>query len=355
MWPPLLISAVFVFATPTAHGQREAAQGRLITSLAVAVNPSTHKVYAVDEEKGTVSVFDEQTRSSREVKVGDAPIALAINATTNRIYVVNTDSNSTSVIDGTHDEVIATIKGGSHPYSLAVNEATNKTYVTYTYSDSMTIIDGNTNTAQTLKTGSADGIAVDPDSNTLFLTTYEDPNIRIVKAASGAISKVRVGPHIWGITFDKTLKTLFLAHTGTADITSLNEENHEVKTIRAGAIPCAVAINPVSQMIYAVNYDDESVSAIDARKGKVVATLKVGRHPQAVAVDAVHNRVYVANVHGNSVTAIDGAKNTLIGTYDAGKNPYALAVDPSGTQVYAANYGEPAVTRIDVSSAPSPK
>jgi YVTN family beta-propeller protein len=274
--------------------------------------------------------------------------------------VVNTDSNSTSVIDGRNDEVIATIKGGSHPYVLAVNEATNKIYVTYTYSDSVTVIDGDTNTAQSLKTGSADGIAIDPDSNTLFLITYEDANIRIVNAATGEISKVRVGPHLWGIAFDKSLKTLFLAHTGTADIVALNEQTHAVNTIPVGAIPCAVAINPVTQMIYAVNYGDETVSAIDARKDRVVATLEVGRHPQAVAVDAVHNRVYVANVHGNSVTVIDGAKNAVIGTYDGGKNPYALAIDASSGSVgaghvYAANYGEPSMTALDESMSVSPR
>jgi len=224
----LFIGAVLVGAETIspciAWGQSEAAQGRLITSLAVAVNPSTHKVYAVNEGQGTVTVVDERTDSSRTIKVGNAPIALAINEITNRIYVVNTDSNSTSVIDGRNDEVIATIKGGSHPYVLAVNEATNKIYVTYTYSDSVTVIDGDTNTAQSLKTGSADGIAIDPDSNTLFLTTYEDANVRIVNAATGEISKVRVGPHLWGIAFDKSLKTLFLAHTGTADIVALNEQ-----------------------------------------------------------------------------------------------------------------------------------
>ena len=174
-------------------------------------------------------------------------------------------------------------------------------------------------------------------------------DIRVVDGATGAVSKVAVGAHLWGIAFDESSGTLYLAHTGTADIVALNEKTLEVKTIPVGAIPCAVAINPATRMIYAVNYGDETVSAIDTTQGNVVATLHVGKHPQAVAVDSTHNRVYVANVHSNSITVIDGAKNAVIGTYDGGRNPYALAVDPATGHVYAANYGEPSVTAIDVS------
>jgi YVTN family beta-propeller protein len=163
------------------------------------------------------------------------------------------------------------------------------------------------------------------------------------------MTKVKVGPHIWGIAFDQELNTLYLAHTGTADVTALNENTLNVTKISVGAIPCAVAVNPLTQRLYAVNYGDQTLSVIDARTSEVLATLPVGKHPQAVAVDAVHNRVYVANVHGNSVTAIDGAKNAVIGTYNAGNNPYALAIDPEGIHLYAANYGETPVTSVPVS------
>src|ERR1700744_5642573 len=207
----MLTAVILAGMAYAANGEGDAPQGRLITTLAVAVNPVTHKVYAVNESAGTVSVSDEKTGSNRAVKVGKGPIALAINPVTDRIYVVNTDSNSISVIDGKNDAVIATVKGGNHPYVLAVNETTNKIYVTYTYSNVVTVIDGDTGASQSLKTGSADGIAIDPRSNTLFLTTYEDPNIRIVNAATGDVTKVAVGPHLWGIAFDEALHTLYLA------------------------------------------------------------------------------------------------------------------------------------------------
>lgn len=346
-------AALLVGAFSISLAETDVAYGRLITSHAIAINLRTHKVYAVDEGANRVIVTDEHTGSIHSINVGGGPIALAVNPRTDRVYVVNESGSSISVIDGLRDKVTATIaiRRGSNPYVIAVDVATNRIYVTNTYSDALIVIDGETNAVAQIKTGSADGIAIDPRSNTVFLMTYEDPNIRIVNAATGVISKVNVGPHLWGITFDQANDTLYLGHTGTANVVALNEMTHAVRVIPTGNIPCAVAVNPRTQMIYAVNYRSRTVSVINAKTDKTVATLPVGQHPQAVAVDPLHNRVYVANVRGNGITAIDGATNKVIGNYDAGKNPYDLAIDPVLDRVYAANFGEPAVTAVNVSQA----
>lgn len=330
-----------------AHASAADVTGRLITSAAIVVNPATHKVYAVNEGADSVVVTDESTGAESKVEVGNAPIAIAVLPSINKAYVVNTGSNSISVIDGRQDKVIATIKGGSHPYTIAANRKTNKVYVTYTYDHIVTVIDGATDTASTLETGSADGIAIDEAANTLFLSTYEDPYIRIVDATTGVVHKVKVGGHIWGWVFDTASSRLYLAHTGTADVLSLDEKTQNVTTIPVGQIPCALALNPTTHMLYAVNYGDRTLSVIDTANAKTLAVLAVGDHPQAVAVDAERNRVYVANVHGDSVTVIDGSKNAILGTYQAGEHPYALAVDERTGQVYGAIYGSKASVRVD--------
>ena len=281
------------------------------------------------------------------VEVGKGPIAIALLPAVNKVYVVNTDSDSISVIDGTQDKVITTIKAGSHPYTVAADKKTNKVYVTFTYDHILTVIDGATNTACPLETGGADAIAIDERTNTLFLSTYEDPFIRVVDAASGAIRKVKVGGHIWGLAFDAASSKLYLAHTMTADVVSLDEKTQETAAIPVGQIPCALALNPATHMLYAVNYGDQTLSVIDTVKMKVVSVIAVGDHPQAVAVDTARNRVYVANVHGDSVTVIDGVKSAILGTYQAGGDPYALAIDENTGQVYAAIYGSKASVRVN--------
>jgi len=328
------------------------ATGRLITSVAIAVNPVTHKVYAVDEGADSVIVTDESIGSVHRVEVGKAPIAIAVLPDINKVYVVNTDSDSISVIDGTQDAVITTIKGGSHPYTIAADKTTNKIYVTYTYDHILTVIDGARNTASSLETGSADAIEIDERTNTLFLSTYEDPFIRIVDAASGAMRKVRVGGHIWGLAFDTASSKLYLAHTMSADVMSLDEKTRATAVIPVGQIPCALAFNPGTDRLYAVNYGDRTLSVIDTVKAKVIDVIAVGDHPQAVAVDTERNRVYVANVHGDSVTVIDAVKNAILGTLQADEHPYALAVDENTGQVYAAVYGSKVAVRVDTPALP---
>lgn len=349
----IVIFSVLVFVRlldpNPARATQDSAQapwGRVITSAAIACNPSTHKVYAVNEGAGSVMVVDAATGVTRSVDVGREPIAIAVNHLTNRIYVANAGGGSISVIDGTSDTVIATVAVERLPYTLAVNERANKIYVTHTYSNAVTEIDGSTNTADLLKVGSADGVAVDSRTTTIFLTTYEDPNIRVVNGKTNEMRRVSVGPHIWGMVFDERSTTLFLAHTSTGEVVAINEKTHDVSTISVGKIPCALAVNPVTHRLYVVNYGDETMSVIDIMTKQVVATLPVGKHPQGVAVDSKANRIYVANVHDDNVTLIDGARNTVIGVRSAGKAPYAVAVDEASGRAYAANYGAPWVTPV---------
>src|SRR5579862_7235534 len=182
----LLLVALAPFARSAAE---DAAWGRLITSAAIVCNPSTHKIYAVNEGTGFITVIDAATGAMHTVQVGREPIAIAVNSATNRIYIANDGSASVSVIDGTSDTVIATVTSAPLPYTLAVDETTNTIYVTHTYAGSLTVIDGISNTARELKVGDADGIAVDPRTGTVFLSTYEDPSIRFVNEATGAVAK----------------------------------------------------------------------------------------------------------------------------------------------------------------------
>jgi YVTN family beta-propeller protein len=343
----LFLSSLAVASFFPASAMGIDASGRLITSAAIAVNPRTHKVYAVDEGAGAVVRTDENTGSITRIAVEKGPIALAVLSTVNKVYVVNGDSNSISILDGTRDTVIKTIRGGSHPFTIAANQKTQKVYVTYTYDRIMTVIDGTTNIASTINTGSADTIAIDEATNTLFLSTYEDPYLRIVDGTTGAMQKVKVGGHIWGFAFDARHGTLYLAHTATANVLSFDEKTQKTAVIPVGKLPLAVSLNAETHRLYAVNYEDQTLSVVDTAKAKVVAVLPLGDHPQAIAVDVRRNRVFVANVHGNSVTAIDGSRNAIVTTYPAGQNPYALAVDTDTGHLYAAVYGSAGSVRVD--------
>ena len=316
--------------------------GALIGVQAVVINPRSHKVYAIDQRGAAVVVVDDTTGARHAVKVGDAPEAIAINVATNRVYVANRASGTVSVIDGATDAVVATVKVGARPFALAADATTNRVYVSNTFNDAMTIIEGATNETSTMKVGGADVMLVEAKGGSVYLTGWEDSNLRVLHEDARSFTRMKTGNHNWGLAQNARTGDLWAPLAGGSAVVMLDGTSGERTEIPVGAMPCAVAVNAVTNKAYVVNYGDQTLSVVDGASRKVVATVKVGAHPQAVAVDSQRNRVYVANVHGDSVTVVDGSTNKVAGTRPAGRHPYALAVsEPSGT-VYAADLGDPA-------------
>ena len=66
-------------------------------------------------------------------------------------------------------------------------------------------------------------------------------------------------------------------------------------------------------------------AAQPARAASLLTTVSVGNQPDDVAVNPVTNRVYVVNEEGQTVTVIDGATNTAVTTIFVGYKPRFVA------------------------------
>src|SRR5689334_8119018 len=100
----LCLCALPMTSAHATDADRQLPTGRLITSAAIASNPKTQKIYAVNQGTQSVTVVDVKAGANLIVRVGAGPIALAVNRRTNRIYVVNGDGESVSVIDREADK-----------------------------------------------------------------------------------------------------------------------------------------------------------------------------------------------------------------------------------------------------------
>lgn len=67
-----------------------------------------------------------------------------------------------------------------------------------------------------------------------------------------------------------------------------------VETVTTGTSPNAVAVNPVTNMVYTANYGSGNVTAISAATGSVTATVTAGSHPFGIAINPGTNTIYVA-------------------------------------------------------------
>ena len=118
--------------------------------------------------------------------------------------------------------------------------------------------------------------------------------------------------------------------------------------------PFAIAINPVTNIIYVANTGGGSsfgsVTVIDGATDTYVATMNDGNSdkPQAIVVNPETNIVYVANNVSGNVTHYSGSTRNLngtinvgssLGTIGVGTGPAALAFNPGANLLYVVNSG----------------
>jgi DNA-binding beta-propeller fold protein YncE len=123
-------------------------------------------------------------------------------------------------------------------------------------------------------------------------------------------------------------------------------------TLPAGVNPYSVAVNSVTNTMYAVNDCGNdptcnslgTVTVINGANNST-ASVNVGAYPYVAAVNSVTNKIYVANQCGTdltcnsvgTVTVIDGTTNNIVATVTTGYYPYALAVNATTNMIYVAN------------------
>jgi YVTN family beta-propeller protein len=121
-------------------------------------------------------------------------------------------------------------------------------------------------------------------------------------------------------------------------------EGHAQKvtaTVGVGAVPRVAAVNPLTNKIYVVNANSNSVTVIDGATN-ATTTVNTGASPFAAAVNSVTNKIYVpSSIHAGTVTVIDAnvTPNTTT-TLNAGQTPFAVAVNPVTNKIYVTNQGD---------------
>src|SRR5918999_700018 len=242
--------------------------------IGVSVNPSTKKVYLVNEFSNTVSVIDTNTDTVKStINLGNFPYGIDINPLNNRIYITNRGSNTVSVLDGSVDTKLDDITVGKSPVGIAVNPSANWIYVTNLDDGTVSVIDGITNDViKTLSVGKTPyGIAVNPLSNQIYVTDIITNMVTVIDGGTNEIStKIPVGKRPTGLAID---------------IPDKKGENNR---------------------LYVANYDSDSVSVIDLATNEITNNItSVGDSPVGMAVNSISNKLYVSNIASNTVAVID--------------------------------------------------
>lgn len=172
--------------------------------------------------------------------------------------------------------------------------------------------------------------------------------------------QVKVGAGLYEIVVSEPTNSIWVASTGAGqqrvielDATTLAEKR-SISTADAPAF--GLGINTKTQMLYTSNTRAGTVSAIDLKKGAVVATIGVASDPSAhgyrVLVDDVANKVYVSIVATPSkIWIIDGATNTLEHVIEGvGARVTGLALDRAGNRLFGASLASNEIVEINLAT-----
>ena len=189
-------------------------------------------------------------------------------------------------------------------------------------------------------------LAYDSVDNTVFVAG-EGEKILVLDASDGgrlgaipfegetrALCYNPISNRVYALDWDRDVVTVIDAGTRTV-----------LDTLAVGSEPCALVFNAAMNRVYCANYDDDNVTVVDGEGDSVIATIEVGWQPVALCWNPTRNVVYTADDEDNTVTVIDAAADTVIKTIDIDVYPTALLYNPDLNKLYITSFKR--VTVID--------
>lgn len=314
----------------------------------IAVNPNTDLIYVANRNSSTVSVID----GSLDTVIAtialtptfSSTMLVAVNPSTNRIYAVR--GSLLFVIDGGSNTVTAvTSLGGFLPANIediAVNANTNRIYALDRFFG-VQVIDGSTNAVIARISGVSSiegkGITINPITNRIYVSDFEtvlvidgDSNTTVTTVPSGFfLSSVAVNPDTNRVYVSGLDSFSFTGGVSVID----GGTNAVITSLSLPTFPSDVAVNPSTNRIYIPDQVGGIVSVIDGHTNSLVDIVTVGGAPSSVTVNFNTNRIYVANANDDTVSVIEDSGN-LPPAAEAG-GPYSVnegdsvTVNASGT------------------------
>ena len=243
----------------------------------VAVNPVTNQIYVTNygtesNPGNTVTVIDGDTSATSTVAVGTGPSEVAVNPVTNQIYVTNygttsNPGNTVTVINGSTNTT-STITVGTGPRGVAVNPVTNKIYVgnwgaSYGGTNTVSVIYGGTNAVtNTLNAANGPGgIQIDSVTNKIYMPDYVH-NLTVIDGATNAVSSVAVGVSADYLAVNPVTNKIYVSNFNDNTVTVVDGATNSTSTISVGTEPRWLDVNTATGVVYVADWGGASVTVL---------------------------------------------------------------------------------------------
>jgi DNA-binding beta-propeller fold protein YncE len=340
----------------------------------VLIDPATHTVYVESEESSEISVINGATCNATTtagcanifpaLAIGFNSIFMDLDPTTHTLYTTSQDTNDVWVLDAskcnaTHTSGCTkfepTTTVGAGPVEVQENPNTRTLYETNQVDNTVSVIDtticnqrnlsGCNHSWPAVPVGTTSRhIGINKVTNTIYVSNQDDNTLSIINGAtcnrsvtsgcSQTPPTTAVGNKPFQIAVDEMTNTIYAVNRndGTVSVidgthcqgTDTSGCNQSWPTAPVGQSPQALTFNPNDRTLYVTNTNDDTVSVINGNTCNrinhsgctPVATVPAGAAPRAIGVLLDRNTVFVGNRDDLTVSVFDGA--TCNGTNTSG-------------------------------------
>ncbi len=277
------------------------------------------------------------------VPVGEQPMSVTIDPANGELFVADRMSNDVWVLNGTTDAVMAKVAVGSRPTAIAYDLANGMVYVANsagggTGSD-IAVLNASSNSLSTTLMGyhGADGIAVDPQNDEVFVSNGGARNVTVLNGSDDLeVGQVTVGSAPAGLAYDPFNDLVYVANFASMNVSIFNAKSHAVvgQVAGAGINLFGVAVDPHNGEVAVTDedlqYDIGSVDLINATTNLQVAKVGTSGTATGVAWDGAMG-VFVVGENGtDSITLLDpGTYTSIIESVTV--SPSGVILSPTGS------------------------
>ena len=288
----------------------------------VVVEPTTHRVYGANRTEGRIAVIDGTTEALLfDVDVGGSPVTLAARRTgaLTKVYAIHAGEATLSILTdggtGRADLSLEKLPLEGVPAAIAVDDAAGRAYVAMRVGSggSVAVLDLATDTfvdpAVPLP-GARGPIAavVSAATGDAFIANQAGNTLSILRAPAGpALPALPVGLHPSGVCTYDPLGTVYVACKHDHTVTVVDAASAAVIdeiVLEAGSAPTAMAVDPVSALLFVVNEGSDSVAIVDLRQTGRVRYAQVGRGPSRIVLDVPGRVAYIGCETGGGVSVL---------------------------------------------------
>ncbi len=159
------------------------------------------------------------------------------------------------------------------------------------------------------------GLALDDKNNRLYVVTKENNSLYVIDTKfKKVLSQHSLGGEGYTCILSPDRNTLYASCWGCDKIVVFNTGSRKITgTIAVGDNPNDLCLTKNGQYLFVANANDNSVSVIDTRKGKVIETLNAALYPDSptgsttnsVALSKDEKTLFVANADNNCLAVFD--------------------------------------------------